>query len=408
MIFELNMNCYTALLELVKIGIGTSDGNFDFSVLTEEDWNSVMSEVFSQTMGLMCFEAINKAQFELPKEIYDTWFKRSLALTARGMRNLNAQKKLIKLLVDNNIPYTILKGMSSAFYYPEPDNRASGDIDFIVKPEDLERTRQLLCDNEYKMEPDFNGVHYEFDYENARFELHKKVSGIPEHEVGKYFEEELKNIVEEGVMTEGGFVKPCDYHHGLVIFLHTLHHMLSNGIGARQLCDWACFVNKTKEESFWTEKFIPLLKKTGTFRFASSLTEACIYYLGIEKPDWHAETSSELRDTVITEIYTSGNFGRKNPDNNSRMNLMVVKNSKKLTVFGKMGKMIKALNRSNIKVFPILKKAPYLYPFIMIYRVLRHIVLIIRGQRPSLAKVSRQAEERNKVFVQYNLYETEE
>ena len=90
------------------------------------------------------------------------------------------------------------------------------------------------------------------------------------------------------------------------------------------------------------------------------------------------------------------------------MNLMVVKNSKKLTVFGKIAKLFKALHYSNKTVFPIIEKAPYLYPFIMVWRVIRHIGLIILGKRPSLLKVSRQADERNKVFMKYNLYETEE
>lgn len=402
------VNWYNAVLELVRISIGTSDGEFQFNNLNEKDWENLSEEVFSQTIGLMCFDAVCSIKSSMPDSIYNKWFKRSLSLTASGVRNFSGQTKLIKLLNENNIPYAILKGMSSAYYYPDKEKRASGDVDFIVKPSDLERTRKLLCDNGYIMEPDASDVHYEFDFEKVRFELHKKISGIPEHKVGELFKAELEDIVDKGELTESGFVKPSDYHHGIVIFLHTLHHMLSNGIGARQLCDWACFVKETHEKSFWHDKMIPLLKSTGTHSFASALTEACIYYLNIPTPSWHNSVSEELRDSVIKEIYISGNFGRKNPDNNSQMNLMVVKNSKKLTVFGKIGKMITALNRSNKIVFPILEKAPYLYPFIMIWRVLRHIVLILRGQRPSLTKVSRQADERNKVFIKYNLYEIEE
>lgn len=402
------VNWYNAVLELVRISIGTSDGEFQFNNLTEKDWENLSEEVFSQTIGLMCFDAVCSVNSGMPDSVYEKWFKRALSLTARGVRNLDGQKNLIRLLNENEIPYVILKGMSSACYYPDKEKRASGDVDFIVKPSDLERTRQLLCDNGYVMERNLSPIHYEFDYGKVRFELHKTISGIPEYKVGELFKAELEDIVDKGEMTDSGFMKPSDYHHGIVIFLHTMHHMLSNGIGARQLCDWACFVKETHEKSFWRDNMIPLLKKTGTLTFASALTEACIYYLNIPEPAWHIAVSEDLRDSVIKEIYTSGNFGRKNPDNNSQMNLMVVRNSKKLSVFGKIGKMIKALHKSNKIVFPILEKAPYLYPFIMIWRVIRHIVLILRGQRPSLIKVSRQADERNKVFIKYNLYESEE
>ena len=404
-----SVNWYNAVLELVRISIGTSDGEFEFDSLTEQDWKSITEEVFAQSMGLMCFDAVCSVRSNVPETIYNEWFKRSLSLTAKGVRNSRGQAKLVELLNANGIPYVILKGFSSAYYYPEPDKRASGDIDFLVNPSDVEKTRELLIEKGYKMAADSNPLHYELDFEKVRFELHKVVSGLPDNKKAKpIFKEALDDIIESAELTEQGFAKPSDYHHGIVIFLHTMHHMLSNGIGARQFCDWACFVKQTHTQGFWEDEMLPLLKQSGTFTFASALTEACVYYLNVPKPSWHDTVSDELRDSIIKEIYTSGNFGRKNPDNNSRMNLMVVKNSKKLTVFGKIAKLFKALHNSNKTVFPIIEKAPYLYPFIMVWRVIRHIGLIILGKRPSLLKVSRQADERNKVFMKYNLYETEE
>ncbi|MBO7217379.1 MAG: nucleotidyltransferase family protein [Clostridia bacterium] len=402
------INWYNAVLELVRKSIGTSNGEFEFNNLSEQDWQDIAKETFAQTMGLMCFDAACSVRSNIPKSIYDEWFKRTLRLTANGVKNAAGQEKLVKLLTENNIPYVILKGASSAHYYPNPDKRASGDVDFIVNPDDVEKTKKLMLETGYILERESNPVHYELDYENVRFELHKKISGLPEdRNAREIFAAELENIVSMGEMCDAGFVKPCDYHHGIVIFLHIMHHMLSNGIGARQLCDWACFVTKTHEKDFWREKMIPLLKKTGTFVFASAITEACVHYLNVPKPSWHDTVSDELRDSVINEIYSSGNFGRKNPSNNSYINLMVVKNSKKLTMFGKIAKMARSLHNSNKTVFPIIEKAPYLYPFIMIYRILRHIVFIIRGKRPSLLKVSQQADARNKIFMKYKLYETE-
>ena len=404
----LNLNVvtwYNAVLELVRKSIGTSNGEFQFNNLTEDDWQKVAKETFDQTMGLMCFDAACSVRSYIPEKVFEKWFNRTLRLTVNSIKNTTGQAKLVTLLTENSIPYVLLKGAASAHYYPLPDKRASGDVDFIVKPEDVEKTKELLLENGYVLVCESNPVHYELDFEGVRFELHNRVSGMPENKRAReIFKKELENIVDMSEMCSGSFLKPSDYHHGVVIFLHIMHHMLSNGIGARQLCDWACFVKETHEKDFWFKEMIPLLKKTGTFVFASALTEACIHYLNIPKPSWHVTVTEDIRDSIIMEIYYSGNFGRKSPDNNSQTNLMVVKNSKKLTFFGKIAKMARALHNSNKTVFPIIEKAPYLYPFIMIYRVFRHIALIIQGKRPSLIKVSKQADARNKVFMKYNLY----
>lgn len=66
---------------------------------------------------------------------------------------------------------------------------------------------------------------------------------------------------------------PTDLHQAVILLLHTAHHLVSEGVGLRQLCDWACFVNKTQGEEFWHTKFIPLVKEIGMYNFASILTK---------------------------------------------------------------------------------------------------------------------------------------
>ena len=43
----------------------------------------------------------------------------------------------------------------------------------------------------------------------------------------------------EEVLFEGEKIRiPAPFHHGLILLLHTVHHMLGEGIGLRHLCDW--------------------------------------------------------------------------------------------------------------------------------------------------------------------------
>ncbi len=406
MILE-NNKIFEAMSELLRISLGFERSNFDFSLLSDNDWQELMEESFIQTVGLLCFEAISKTETELPPDVYKEWLKKSTYLVGHGANVSNGIKYLTGLMAENGIEYTMLKGAAAAFYYPEPDKRTSGDIDFKVSPENTEKAYKLMLDKRFVPHREKNDIHYTVSKNNVRFELHKVIAGIPEDEIGRPFTEALGNIVDERIYVEvADFYRPSNFHHGLVIFLHTLHHMLSNGIGLRQLCDWACFVRKTAEEEFWEAQLLPLLKKTGTLTFAKGLTEAAVHYLALPRPSWQGQVSSELRDAVLSEMQISGNFGRKRGERH-KANIMVVKNSEKLTFFGKIKQLFKTLNQTNKRVYPVLNKAPCLYPFIMVYRVLRFLVLRLLGKRQSLATASREADERNRVFMKFKLYKTD-
>ena len=150
---------FKAYLELVKIGIGTSDYSFDFNRLNNEDWEFILEESRKQATVLLCFDALKHANSKPFDELYNKWFLWSAKITSANIINLKEQTKLTKLLDDNSIPYVILKGWSSAYYYPKPDNRSFGDVDFLVNKDDIQKCVQLLLDNGFEMKRDIRIKH---------------------------------------------------------------------------------------------------------------------------------------------------------------------------------------------------------------------------------------------------------
>lgn len=396
---------HRAFLELIKISIGTSNADFDFSLLTDDDWNRVIDESKKQATVLLCFDALKNVEYKPKSELYNRWFLMSAANLKNNIRVINEQEFLINLLNDNNIPYVILKGSSSACYYPDSKIRSLGDVDFIVDSSYLDKTKELILGAGYELDDNTSPVHLEFSRNKVRIELHKTISGIPNNKYGAAFSKEIPNFTENSVL-EYGYFRPCDFHHAIVIFLHTLHHLLNNGIGIRHLCDWACFVNRTKQDAFWEERFIPLLKKTGTFKFMCGLTATAAQLLGIEMPTWCVSVPENMVDTLIYEIVSSGNFGRKKSKQYSL--IMTRMDSGKSSVFSKIRGMLNALNKTNHLVCPIIKKIPIIYPFVMIYRIVRYLILMFMGKKPSLIETSRYADERSAVFRNYQLYNIED
>ena len=55
------------------------------------------------------------------------------------------QQAIVDRFHEMNIPMVVLKGCTSAMYYPVPEYRTMGDIDLIVNPKDIPVKRLMKC-----------------------------------------------------------------------------------------------------------------------------------------------------------------------------------------------------------------------------------------------------------------------
>ena len=399
---QLNL-CDKALIELVKIGIGTSKGDFDFSVLSADDWKNIARESRAQAVILLAFDAAKDYIDLMPEDIYEAWFKLSVRVISKNRLLLNAQTELDNLLKQNKIEYVILKGSASAYYYPDYSKRNSGDIDFLTAIRDFPKVKEILINAGYEMELEDHDLHTVFKKGKVTLELHKKPAGMPDGEQGKLAEQFMESTLRSAVKEENPvFSRPDDKIHALVILFHTIYHMFAGGMGLRHLCDWACFVNKTHEESFWNDELLPLFQKMGLYKFVMTLTGACMDHLDIQCPDWFVADSKELSDEVFEKVITLGNFGRKDP-NKAKHYSFASANGERFTFWQKILKMFRSLKSTNSVMYPILNKAPYLYPFITLWRIIKYIVLSIFGKKTTLKQRMRYTDERAEIFERFGI-----
>ena len=397
-----------ALLELIKIGIGTSKKDFDFSALDAEEWQCVYSECQKQAISLLCFEGLKGFENYVPENIYSKWVNYCLIKTVLNMKILESQNILVKILASKNIDYLILKGASSASYYPNPELRCFGDIDFLIDIKNWDIVKQYFIDNGYRVSNDEHYYHSTFVKGYSVFEMHKQIGGIPNGPQGDAISAYISNALERyELVGEPHFRKPDDALHGIIIVLHTVHHLLSKGLGLRHLCDWACFVKNTHKMHFWQNELLVKFKDFGIYKFVSELTYVSVKYLGIDKPEWLVEYSDEFADELFGIFFKSGNFGSKNV-HMAKSYGMFYKGDINLTLCKKTINMIRALNETNEKLYPVLKKVKVFYPFIMIWRVLKYLLLQVQGKRPSLIKVSRYTDLKNEFYLKWKLFTTDE
>ncbi len=372
------------------------------------DFQRLREEASVQTVSLEIFErvAAYKAQF-LPEE-YQVWRKQASRISQNNFMLVEGQRTLVEVLEEAEIPYVVMKGAAAAAYYKEPSLRMLGDVDFLVRVEDLARGEEVLLKNGYVKEgDDDHDCHLLFRKGGVRYEMHFEPSGIPYGSVGEEIREYLKGVTarRQTLCQEGNaFFAPSPCDHGLILLLHMQHHMLGEGLGVRHLCDWGHFVSSTENSPFWTEELLPLLKRVGLYRYAQVMTKTCHLYLRARCPEWAKAAEDEVCKEVMADILQGGNFGQKD-DLRAKSGMLISKNGKNGTKDGAGKNLCKTLHRSVMKKYPVVKKFPPLYPFLFLWRMVRYGTLMLFGKRDSIVKMLPEAEKRKAVYQKLHVFE---
>ena len=163
----------------------------------------------------------------------------------------------------------------------------------------------------------------------------------------------------------------------VMLLLHKLEHIVSSGLGLRQLCDWAVYVNTRLTPDEWS-KLEPLLKDFGLLHFTGIVTRICVdhLYLPKELAPWCLDADKTVADELMADILRTGNFGRK--ENRYGQRLFTDANSgSRFTSFIKVG------TQACKDHWPICEKYPILLPVAPIYLLNRYRKQRKEGKRPA-------------------------
>ena len=243
-------------------------------VPSNTNWSEVLKEAQNQAVVQLDYSVLDLGL--LSPEEAKAWKQAASVDIANSIRIGHNHSLLHGWL--EGIPYVILKGSASASYYPTPLYRTMGDVDFLVKTEDLERVGKILEEHGLKPWNKKHISHIVYRGSRMHYEMHFNLAGTPNGAVGNLVREYTKDIFEnaqEKMVGTCSAMLPSPFHHGLILLLHTCHHLTGEGVGLRHLCDWAVFENSFSEKEF-CDLFEEKLKKIGLWRFAQILTRVSI------------------------------------------------------------------------------------------------------------------------------------
>lgn len=366
------------------------------TIPTTCDINSLLLEASAQSVLSITYNSVNKL---IPEDTRALWMERSQYALISNMRVSRLHSEIDELLGD--IPYVILKGNASAYYYKKPLLRTMGDVDFLVNEDDVSRIAGILESNGFTAKEDTGGIHIGFHRDDEMFrdsvELHRSINGIPSGKSGELIKSYLVDIIETSVRvgsSNTAYNMPDKFHHGFVMLLHTASHLKSEGMGLRHLCDWAVYIN-TFDDSEWRAMFEDKLKACGLWRYAQILSLCCSKYLGCKNQPWMGEVEDEILEGLIEDILEAGNFGHKDKDRSRQ--IKYIANRGEGTVDNKSG-IRQAIDTINIKANAQNKSR--------IGVVTDYVGMVIRGERKlDSAKTIEAAEKRKKLYSNFKLFD---
>ncbi len=173
-----NSSIFLLLLELIS--------KFIFS----GEKGKLIAEMDVDTLELLCEEAENNRLGVLlyyycwqDNVLPDTWLNKwstdFRAMSAHELRRANDLKNIYRILADNNIAAAPLKGACLAYkYYPHPALRNMHDIDILIRPDNVKKAFQLMLDNGFTADYDFDNCCHEAllrSTEGTALELHRHI-----------------------------------------------------------------------------------------------------------------------------------------------------------------------------------------------------------------------------------------
>ena len=250
----------------------------------------------------------------VPKAFLTTLQQDCRVIATDNLLKLHQYQLLDELLTENAIDHLPLKGIRLAQRsYPDSSLRSSGDLDVLIRKEDVPKTVQLLQAHEYRLNPQhkvhwqkaqqriftdlyevslvkpfFNGSHFDLD-------LHWQIVGFNKH----YASFDLAYVRSEPTFTIEHEVVLLVLHHGVtniwqqIYYINDLYFLLTE-----KPIDWAWLMQEFRKfglervflaglywcQQIWSIKLPPFMQELVASAEVASLVNAYASNWNTEQP----------------------------------------------------------------------------------------------------------------------------
>ena len=237
--------------------------------------------------------------------------KQCLSEVALYSRRAEQMKELIRQMNDCGIDHLLFKGYIVRDYYRVPELRTFGDIDFVIRKSDRQKSDELMKSLGFEVHENWEPV---FSYLKGTeyYEIHTDVMEVDVSDKADY-KGYYSHIWEHAVQSNDP-ERPHTYEftpefHFLYLLTHIAKHISSSGAGIRMYMDIAFFIEHFGDGIDW--KWISLeLEKLQLQEFSNFVLNAVEQWFGIVSPLPLRAVSDEVLDDFLEFTLEGGTYGK--------------------------------------------------------------------------------------------------
>ena len=303
------------LIELLKNAIPEKKIELrDYACVTSEQWREVYKLAAKHGLLGVAFSAVER----IPKgylsdvNLLMDWMWQMEHIVKKNVQYHTSVCDILSTLKQNGLMPIILKGLDCARRYPNPNRRASGDLDiFLYSPnlshdDAFEKGNAVVLQLGISVQP-HDYKHSKFTYNGIVVENHMYCTEIRGSKSKKDFEihlqELLKNPDDAG---NDCYYYPNTQFTALFLIAHSFNHFLDEGLALKHICDWAVFLNKEQDNVDWID-FYRYTDKVNITHFANTLTAVVVEYLGVVLTNSNICVEREYADRMLDDAFCEDN-----------------------------------------------------------------------------------------------------
>ncbi len=305
---------YNIILSLLRLALW----NEPFTgVLSKEEFSQVMNLAKEQTVYGLIFDAISQLNGKYDKrQVLEAYgriekIKRQNELVSKKLQDI------ARIFAQDEVDYIIVKGQVIGKFYPKPNMRMSGDIDFLIHQE-YNAVKEVI-EKRFSVNLPDRMIEREvgFKHEKVLYELHTNLLQWAKRRHQDVWDSLMEKEWEKNYYEEIDGVKVRTLTPTLnaaYVFIHLFFHFIREGVSLRQFCDWAIVLRHYKNEidkDELSEILINLDVYDAYCAFGTILTG----HLGLSVEDFPLplrENDKKWQDILLNDIFKGGNFGKLN------------------------------------------------------------------------------------------------
>lgn len=284
----------------------------------QTDWTLLYQSARAQALLGIVLDGIQTlpAEKRPPRMLYLKWCNTLLNIEEKN-RLLNRElANVYALCRENGVEPVLLKGQGVAQNYRNPMHRQCGDIDLYIGKGNYAKVNNLLR-AEATGEHEENHKHSSIEWHGVTIENHCTLTRLSAPAADRFLQQEIRQWhnsdrcralqVEECTAT----LPPLAFE-VVYILTHSALHFLNEGIGLRQVCDWASLLHHQREH-IDRQEVNRLLKGMGLTKAARIFGVVAVKYLHLpaeELPVSFSDKDIPTGDWLLKDIWQGGNFGQ--------------------------------------------------------------------------------------------------